>query len=137
MVATAPWSARRLIPSTSSRRISLPLLNNVLWVDASPATLASMSPLLLSDALISTRCQPRSRAKASVTEVLLTPAGPWSSTAALLGLPLLHDSTESRSFSMADLFPVTSLLVLGLYFVVQGSTDMANVSKLCVRRECR
>ena len=90
----APESVLRLIPSTSSSSMSLPMLNNDDCVDASPAILERMSPLRLSEALISTMSQPLSRAIASATVVFPTPAGPYRRTAALDGLPLLFLARE-------------------------------------------
>src|SRR5438034_5613207 len=122
IVVMAPWSSRRLTPSTSSSSMSLPLLKRVDCVDASPAILERISPLRLSDALISTRSQPRSCASASLTVVFPTPAGPYSNAARLVGLPSDHESIHSLSFSIAVLLPATSLLVPGRYLTVQGST---------------
>src|SRR5213592_3572000 len=102
--------------------MSLPLLKRVDCVDASPAIFERISPLLLSEALISTRSQPRSWASASLTVVFPTPAGPYSNAARLPGLPPAQESIHSRSFSIAVLFPATSLLVPGRYLTVQGST---------------
>src|SRR5438034_3536725 len=108
IVVMAPWSSRRLTPSTSSSSMSLPLLKRVDCVDASPAILERISPLRLSDALISTRSQPRSCASASLTVVFPTPAGPYSNAARLVGLPSDHESIHSLSFSIAVLLPATS-----------------------------
>src|SRR5438067_13046268 len=102
--------------------MSLPLLKRVDCVDASPAIFERISPLLLSEALISTRSQPRSCASASLTVVFPTPAGPYSNAARLVGLPSAHESIHSLSFSIAILLPATSLLVPGRYLTVQGST---------------
>src|SRR5467141_3286540 len=116
----APESVLRLIPSTSSNRMSLPLLNNDDCVDASPAIFERMSPLLLSEALISTRSQSLSRATASATVVFPTPAGPYRRTAALDGLPSAQESSHWRIFSRATLLPAISRVVCGLYLTVQG-----------------
>src|SRR5436309_14616618 len=102
--------------------MSLPLLKRVDCVDASPAIFERISPLLLSEALISTRSQPRSCSSASLTVVFPTPAGPYSRAARLVGLPSDHQSIHSLSFSIAVLLPATSLLVPGRYLTVQGST---------------
>src|SRR5207247_10665947 len=99
----------------------LPLLKRVDCVDASPASLERISPLRLSDALISTRSQPRSCASASLTVVFPTRAGPYSNAARLVGLPSDHESIHSLSFSLAVLLPATSLLVPHRYLTVQGS----------------
>src|SRR5437773_11974798 len=104
--------------------MSLPLLKRVDCVDASPAIFERISPLLLSEALISTRSQPRSWASASLTVVFPTPAGPYSYAARLVVFPSDHVFVHSRSLSIAVLFPATSLLVPVRYFTVLGSTSM-------------
>src|SRR5207245_7546693 len=116
----APESVLRLIPSTSSNSMSLPLLNSDDCVDASPAILERISPLRLSEALISTRSQSLSRATASATVVFPTPAGPYNRTADLDGLPLDQESSHRRIFSRAGLLPAISRVVCGLYLTVQG-----------------
>src|SRR5712664_2872459 len=118
----APESVLRLMPSTSSSSMSLPLLNSDDCVDARPAILERMSPVRLSEALISTRSQPLSRATASATVVFPTPAGPYNSTAALDGLPFDHESSQRRTFSRAGLLPAISRVLCGLYLTVQGVT---------------
>src|SRR6266849_344313 len=116
----APESVLRLIPSTSSNRMSLPLLNKDDCVDANPAILERMSPLRLSEALISTTSHPLSRATASATVVFPTPAGPYRRTAPLGGLALDQESSHRRIFSRASLLPAISRVVCGLYLTVQG-----------------
>src|SRR6266581_7858789 len=117
--------------------MSLPLLKSVVWVDARPAIFERISPLLLSDALISTRSQPRSLASASLTVVFPTPAGPYSNAARLPGLPSAQESIHSRSFSIAVLFPATSLLVPGRYLTVHGSTAKSCATARRLRRASR
>src|SRR5439155_5518 len=107
----APESVLRLIPSTSSSSMSLPMLNNDDCVDASPAILERMSPLRLSEALISTMSQPLSRAIASATVVFPTPAGPYRRTAALDGLPLDQESNHLLILARASLLPAISRVV--------------------------
>src|SRR5438445_9767521 len=118
------------MPSTSSRSINRPFANNEPWVEASPATLDRISPLLLSDAFNSTRSQPCSLASASLITVFPTPGGPQRRIALFWGVPVFQDASHLTICSMACLLPATSARYLGRCLTVQGSAGLSIVAVL-------
>ena len=79
------------------------------------------SPVLWSEAFISTIPHPMSRARASAEEVFPMPGVPMRTSALLDGAPLFHCSAHCLIVAAAEGLPTMSFSDWGLYFSVQSS----------------
>ena len=131
MAGTPPRSSRPLMLSASSRIMSLslpsleerysPVSLNVSPMAPRSATDLMASAFRWSEAFISTTSHLKSAARARAALVLPVPGVPISTAAFFAGLPLSHDSAQSRRSCTALGLPNTSSRPQGRYASVQSS----------------
>src|SRR5665648_56230 len=116
MAFAPPRSEVQWILSASSSITRRRRPENVLVLDALPATFLITSAVRWSDALSSMLSQPISVASAWAADVFPQPALPYRSAAGCFTLPLSQSIAQAWSVSTALLLPMTSLRVFGRYF---------------------